>query len=187
MAERSAAEMHRFKTRLYALSLLVLSSLMAATTARADDIWIGIYQHDVTIAQTQFEAGQDIKAGWIGDPIEGLRAIGNPSPHLLLSKSLNGQADYAAVGISWTLGSKFYARPGIGVAINNGPHRAYRDGQRVDLGSPITFEPELAVGWRINERYRIEASWVHLSHATLFSQQNRGMDSMGLRLLVRLP
>lgn len=182
-----AVGIHWSKTRLYARSLLVLLSLMAATTARADDIWIGVYQHDVTIAQTRFETGQDIKAGWIGDPIEGLRAIGSPSPHLLISKSLSGQTDYAAVGINWTLGSRFYARPGIGLAVNNGPRRAYRHGQRVDLGSPITFEPELALGWRINERFRIEASWVHLSHATLFSRQNRGMDSMGLRLLVRLP
>ena len=80
-----------------------------------------------------------------------------------------------------------YLRPGIGLAVNDGPRRAYRKGKRVDLGSPITFEPELAAGWRINDRFAIEASWVHLSHATIFSRQNRGMDSMGVRLLYRLP
>ena len=167
--------------------LLWLSLLVWTPPARADDVWIGVYQHDVTIAQTRFESGQDIKAGWIGDPIEGLRVIGSPSPHVLISKSLKDETDYAAVGLNWTFGSKFYARPGIGIAVNNGPRRAFRGGRRVDLGSPVTFEPELALGWRISPRYRLEASWVHLSHATLFSRQNRGLDSMGVRFLVRLP
>lgn len=161
--------------------------VLAPTAAEADDVWVGIYRHDVTIAQTRFETGQDIKAGWIGDPIEGLKAIGRPAPHLLVSKSLKGQTDYAGAGLNWTLGSKIYMRPGIGLAINSGPRRAYRNGRRVDLGSRITFEPELALGWRMSERLRLEASWIHLSHATLFSRQNRGMDSMGVRLLVRLP
>lgn len=167
-------------------SVLALPLIIASTSARADDVWIGIYQHDVTIAQTRFESGQDIKAGWIGEPIEALRPIGSPAPHVLVSKSLKGQTDYAAIGVNWVFGSRFYARPGIGLAVNNGPRRAYRNGRRVDLGSPVTFEPELALGWRISEGYRLEASWVHLSHATLFSRQNRGMDSMGVRLLVRL-
>lgn len=157
------------------------------TPAKADQVWVGVYQHDVTIAQTKFETGQDIKAGWIGKPIEGMRKIGEPSPHVLVSKSLQGQTDYVAAGLNWTFGKILYVRPGIGIAVHNGPSRAYREGERVDLGSPITFEPELAAGWRINDELSLEASWIHLSHATLFSNQNRGMDSMGVRLLVRLP
>lgn len=161
--------------------------LTLGAPALADDFWAGVYQHDVTIAQTRFETGQDFKAGWIGEPIDALKAIGSPSPHLLLSKSLKGQTDYAAVGLNWTFGTRVYARPGIGLVVHNGPSRAVRNGRRVDLGSPVVFEPELALGWRISEKYRVEASWIHLSHATLFSAQNRGMDSMGVRLLVRLP
>ena len=64
---------------------------------------------------------------------------------------------------------------------------AVSNGRRVDLGSPVTFEPEAAVGWQASDRIAIEASWVHLSHATLFSKQNRGIDSLGVRLLVTLP
>jgi hypothetical protein len=155
--------------------------------AHADEVWIGVYQHDITLAQVRYETGQDLKAGWIGDPIDGLKAIGRPAPHVLVSKSLSGETDYVAAGLNWTLGSRLYLRPGIGLAVNNGPRPAVRNGRRVDLGSPITFEPELAVGWRIDDRLRVEASWIHLSHATLFSRQNRGMDSMGVRLLVHLP
>jgi lipid A 3-O-deacylase len=161
--------------------------LCAATPALADQVWAGFYDHDVTIAQTAFEGGYDIKAGWIGEPIGALRAIGGPAPHVLISKSLRGETDYVAAGVNWTFGTKFYARPGIGIAVHNGPSRAFRNDERVDLGSRVVFEPELALGWRLNRRFALEASWIHLSHATLFSEQNRGMDSMGVRLLVSLP
>lgn len=162
-------------------------ALTASTPVSADQLWIGGYRHDVTLAQERFEGGQDIKAGWIGERFEGLRKIGRPAPHLLVSKSLDGGTNYLAAGLNWTWGGRLYLRPGIGLAVNDGPRRAYRKGKRVDLGSPITFEPELAAGWRLNGRLAIEASWVHLSHATIFSRQNRGMDSMGVRLLYRLP
>lgn len=164
---------------------LVLAPAFPAP-ALADAVWLGAYQHDVTIAQEKFETGQDLKAGWISNPIDPLRAIGRPSPHLLVSKSLDGGTNYVAAGLNWTFGSRLYARPGIGIAVNDGPRRAFRNGRRVDLGSPITFESELALGWRIDDRLALEASWIHLSHATLFSHQNRGMDSMGLRIVVHL-
>lgn len=165
----------------------ILTALALAQPARADELWLGAYQHDVTLAQTRFETGADVKAGWIGERIDRLRVLGRPSPHLLISKSLNGSTDYIAAGLDWRVGSTLYARPGIGLAVHDGPARAYRKGRRVDLGSPVVFEPELAFGWRVSERLALEASWIHLSHATLFSRQNRGMDSWGVRLLVRLP
>ena len=164
-----------------------LALLALAAPVAAEELWLGVYDHDVTIAQTSFEGGADLKGGWIGDRIDRFAAIGRPAPHLLVSKSLDGATDYVAAGLNWTFGDAWYVRPGIGLAVNNGPSRAVRKGKRVDLGSPVTFEPEFAVGRRLSDRVAIEASWVHLSHAKLFSAQNRGMDSIGLRLLVRLP
>ncbi len=158
-----------------------------ASPAHADQLWLGFYDHDATFADEKFESGQDIKAGWIGEPIEALSAIGSPAPHVLLSAALDGGTDYAAVGLNWKFGGKLYFRPGIGLSVNNGPDRAFSNGRRVDLGSKVTFEPEAAVGWRISDRVAVEASWVHLSHATLFSKQNRGIDSLGVRLLFTLP
>lgn len=167
--------------------LAALAALPLASPAVADELWLGLYEHDITLAQTKFETGQDIKGGWIGEPIDGLRAIGRPSPHILLSKSLNGETNYAAAGLNWRFGKPLYVRPGIGIAVHDGPSRAVRKGRRVDLGSPVVFEPELGIGWRLSDDVALEASWIHLSHATLFSRQNRGMDSWGVRLLVRLP
>lgn len=161
-------------------------ALALATPAHADSFWAGVYQHDVTIAQSRFETGQDLKVGWIGDRLDALEGIGKPSPHILVSKSLNGATDYVAAGLDWKFGSTVYVRPGIGLAVHNGPSRAVRNGRRVDLGSPVLFEPELALGWRISLQVALEASWIHLSQATLFGRQNRGMDSMGIRLLMTL-
>ena len=168
------------------LALIAVAATLATSCARASDLWAGIYQHDVSLAQVRFETGQDLKVGWIGNRIDALRAIGRPSPHLVLSKSLSGGTNYAAAGLDWRFGTTLYVRPGIGIAVNDGPRRAYRKGRRVDLGSPVTFEPELAFGWRLSPRLALEASWIHLSHATLFSRQNRGMDSWGLRMLVHV-
>lgn len=170
-----------------ALLATTIVVVLATAPARADQLWIGVYEHDITLAQTAFENGQDIKFGWIGSRVDQLRALGRPAPHLLVSKSLNGGTDYAAAGLNWIFGRRLYVRPGIGIAVHNGPSRAIREGRRVDLGSPVLFEPELAFGWRIRRDVAVEASWIHLSHGTLFSRQNRGMDSWGVRLLVRLP
>jgi lipid A 3-O-deacylase len=167
-------------------AFLSILALAAPAPALADQVWLGLYQHDITTSETKFENGQDIKAGWMGAPLEGLRKIGAPSPHAIVSISLKGQTNYIAGGLDWTLGSTLYLRFGIGIAAHDGPRRAYRDGRRVDLGSPILFEPELAAGWRLNDRFAIEGSWIHLSHAKLFSHQNRGMDSGGVRLVYRL-
>lgn len=166
--------------------MTIVAGVTAASPARADQLWAGVYDHDATFANEKFESGADIKAGWIGEPIEALSAIGRPAPHVLLSAALDGGTDYAAVGLNWKFGRTFYLRPGIGLSVNNGPKRAVSNGRRVDLGSPVTFEPEAAVGWQVSARVAVEASWVHLSHATLFSKQNRGIDSLGMRLLVRL-
>ncbi len=52
----------------------------------------------------------------------------------------------------------------------------------IEFGSRVLFEPELAVGTQLNDRMTIEASWVHMSHAQLFSGQNPGIDNLGVRL-----
>ena len=166
---------------------LFLAAALVAAPALADDLWIGVYRHDVVLNSTRAAGGEDVKLGWIGAPIAALGAIGAPSPHLLVSKHLGGTTDYAAAGLDWTFGSRFYARPGFGLAVNDGHRPVYRHGERVDLGAPVTFEPELALGWRVGRRLRLEASWIHLSHAHLFAHQNHGLDSWGLRTLVRLP
>lgn len=165
-----------------------LAALVMTAPAHAEELWVGVYAHDVTpISATEFESGVDVQLGWRGKAFEALASIGRPAPYAFVGVNAGSGTDYAAAGLSWRWGSSVYVRPGIGIAIHDGPLYAVRKGRRVDLGSRVLFEPELAVGVQIKPRLAAELSWVHMSHATLFSRQNRGMDNIGVRLVWRLP
>jgi hypothetical protein len=109
-------------------------------------------------------------------------------PYIFGALNTAGQTDYAAVGLSARFGKTVYIRPGLGLAIHNGSAKTFQDpnNDKIDFGSRILFEPELAVGTQINRRLSIEASWVHMSHGQLFSHQNPGIDNLGVRLNLAL-
>lgn len=162
--------------------------LVAAGPARATELFAGGYAHGVDTPFTEeiFEGGADLQLGIRGDRIEALRFVGRPQPYLLGSLNSKGDTSFAAAGLSWKLGDRIYARPGIGLAIHDAPGRRLEGGRRTDFGSRVLAELELGVGWRASERLSVEASWVHLSHAQIFSNQNPGIDLWGVRLNWRL-
>jgi hypothetical protein len=165
--------------------MAVLALLMPAP-AFAGELFAGIYAHDVDlITRSGIEDGTDFELGWRGDRIAVLRQIGSPSPHVYISANSAGDTHFASAGLSWKFGRQLYARPGIGLAVHSGPGRFDPSGQRIYLGSPVLFAPELGVGVQVNDRISVEASWVHLSHATLFSRQNPGLDTIGVRINFR--
>ena len=165
--------------------LLFLLPLLVPAPAAAQELFGGLLAHDVhlPIDKGGFENGVDVELGWRGAPIRVLRGIGSPSPYVLASVVPSGGTHFAAAGLSWRIGSgPVFLRPGAGLAINSGSIPVYDvNGRRLDLGSRITFEPELGIGYRIGSRAAVEVVLVHLSHAQLFSRQNPGMDSVGLR------
>lgn len=165
------------------------SLLLFGSPAAADEIFVGVLAHDVETGLTKsgFEDGADIQVGWRGDRIRALSFIGSPSPHVFGSLSTAGDTHFAAAGISWRIGDRFFVRPGVGLAIHDGPGSVVPGDERIDFGSRILFAPEIGVGYRVTDRASIEASWVHLSHAQLFGRQNPGMDSIGVRLTYDLP
>jgi hypothetical protein len=157
----------------------------AAGPASAQEVFGGIYAHDVDtfLNKSGFEEGVDLQLGWRGAPLRSLP--GGPSPHAFLSLNSSGDTHFAAAGISWKIGRQLYVRPGIGLAVHTGPGRVVPGDDRIDFGSRILFAPEIGVGAQVSERVSIEASWVHLSHAQLFSRQNPGIDTIGVRLNYR--
>lgn len=169
------------------LLYLALPVLLFGSASHAAEIFGGAYVHDVHTPFTKSgqERGVDLQLGWRGGRITALSFIGSPSPHVMAVVNSAGDTDFAAAGLSWKLGTKVYVRPGIGLAIQDGPHRGRASPDRIDFGSRVVFEPELAVGIQAGRRTSVELSWVHLSHAQLFSHQNPGMDSFGLRLNYR--
>lgn len=127
----------------------------------------------------------DLHLGWRGDPMRALKVIGSPAPHVYVIANTAGNTNFAVAGIDWKIGGKVYVRPGIGLAVHDGPRRGHASPDRIDFGSRVLFAPELGLGMQTGKRSSLELSWVHFSHAQLFGRQNPGSDSFGVRLNFR--
>lgn len=161
------------------------AAALLATPASAQEIFGGVYAHDVdVITASGIERGVDVELGWRGERI--LPALGGPQPHVFVSVNSAGDTHFAAAGVSWKLGNPVYVRPGIGIAVHTGPDHYDPARRRIWFGSRVLFEPEIAVGYQVTDRVSVEASWVHLSHATLFNRNNPGIDTIGVRLNFKL-
>ncbi|PSJ41989.1 acyloxyacyl hydrolase [Allosphingosinicella deserti] len=166
------------------LSVAALGTVACtASPVDAQELFGGIYAHDVETRLNlsgNVEQGVDLQLGWRGARIRGLRPLGSPSPYGFVSLNSAGDTHFAAAGLSWKVGKRIYLRPGIGLAVHSGPRRPGPD--RIDFGSRILFAPEFGIGFRLGPRTSAEASWVHLSHATLLGDQNPGIDTIGVRI-----
>lgn len=170
------------------LLLLAAPLALAASPAAADELYGGVYAHGVDTPFTfdTGERGGAVQAGYRFDKIEALSVIGSPQPYVFASLNTAGDTSFAGAGLSWKaeLGP-VYLRPGVGLVIHDAPSVRVDEatGIRTDLGSRVLFEPEIALGVNLSQRWSVEASWVHISNARVFnSKQNPGIDAMGVRL-----
>jgi hypothetical protein len=161
--------------------------LLAATPAHAGEVFGGVYKHAVDTPLSLGggeEKGVDLQLGyrWSGVGGTGLQ------PYAFGSLNSAGDTHFAAAGLSYRFGTQVYVRPGVGIAVHTGSARNFNrpDNGKIEFGSRVLFEPELALGVQVNEQASLEASWVHLSHAQLFGNQNPGIDNIGVRLNWRL-
>ena len=174
--------------KLSILTGLALIAATAATPARAGELFGGLYVHGVNTPLSlggSPEGGLDIQLGYRGGPIIPGTKL---EPYAFGALNTKGDTSYAAAGLAWKFGDRVYVRPGVGIAIHNGSDAKYDNpfNRKVEFGSRILFEPELGIGARVSERMTVEASWVHMSHATLFGGQNPGIDNIGARLNFKL-
>lgn len=167
---------------------VLLALVLAASPAQASELFGGLLAHDVNTPLTAggLESGVDIELGWRGGRIRALGLIGAPSAYVFASAHSRGDTHFAAAGLSWRIGGRLFARPGLGLAVHTRSSHGVANGFRTDLGSRVLLEPELGLGLQLGDRVAIEATWVHVSHAQLLSRQNPGMDSIGLRLTFAL-
>ncbi len=171
------------------LRFLILGSLAsaAAAPALAGEIFGGLYVHDVDTPLTHsgIEGGIDAQLGYRWDP---LMNENGPQPYVFAAVNSAGETNYAAAGMSFKIGDKFFLRPGLGIAVHTGSAANFDhpNHDHIDFGSRILFEPEIGAGFRISDSATIEASWVHMSHAQIFGEQNPGIDNFGARLSWRL-
>jgi lipid A 3-O-deacylase len=168
---------------------LLLAAAAVPSAARAGELFGGLYVHDVKLPTdlSGIEPGADIMLGYRGGTI--LKPLGAAlQPYVFGAVNTAGKTNYGAVGLSarFDIGKSFFIRPGLGLAIQSGSAARHFRTDRIAFGSRVLFEPELGIGTRINDRLSIEASWVHMSHATLFSHENPGIDNLGVRLTLGL-
>ena len=168
------------------LTLLLAASVALPTAASAQEVFGGVYAHAVgtklSLGSSR-ESGADVQIGYRGGklfPKLGLQ------PYVFGAVNSKGDTSYAAAGLSWKFGDRFYVRPAVGLAIHNGSTKDFIVADRIAFGSRILFEPELGIGARINDRLSLEASWVHLSHGQVFGGQNPGIDNIGARINLKL-
>ena len=114
-----------------------------------------------------------------------------------------GRTSFASIGAEWrqhVLRGRLYGQVGIGLTIHDGyrftpdpfqPGLPVGEAQRrygiyrkhTSFGSQVLFNPNASLGVRLNARWAVEATWEHFSHRQLFSEQNPGIDHLGLRLV----
>jgi hypothetical protein len=161
--------------------------LLATAPAAAQEVFGGLFAHDVPtrITLSGQEGGADVQVGWRGRRFSGLSEIGSPSAQAYVSVNTAGDTNFAAAGLSWKIGDRFYLRPAISLAVHDGPGEFEAPPDRIDFGSRVLFVLEGGLGARLNERWSVEASVVHLSHGTIFSAHNPGSDNFGVRVNYR--
>ena len=168
---------------------LVATAAAVAQPAHAGELFGGVYVHDVRLPtdKSGLENGMDLQLGVRGQAFASVLG-GKLQPYVFGALNTAGETSYAAAGVSlrFPLAKALFIRPGLGLAIHNGSAAEFYRTDRIAFGSRVLFEPELGIGTQINDRLSVEASWVHMSHATLFSRENPGIDNLGVRLNFRL-
>ena len=166
------------------LCSILVASLALPGVAAADELFGGIYVHDVKtpLDRSGIEDGLDVMIGWRGARI-GRTPL---QPYACGGLNTAGETNYAAVGLSARIGDTIFIRPGLGIAVHTGSAGKHFRNDRIAFGSRVLFAPELGIGARLNRRLSVEASWVHMSHAQLFGRENPGMDNLGMRMTLGL-
>jgi len=166
------------------LAIAALTALFATSPAHAGDLFGGVYVHDVKLPtdKSGLEQGVDFQVGYRGGGF-----LHTPlQPYGFVAVNSAGDTSYAAVGLSAKFGGAIYIRPGLGLAVHTGSAGKFYRLDKIAFGSRVLFEPELAIGTQLAPRISVEASWVHMSHAQLFSHENPGIDNLGVRLNLKI-
>lgn len=122
-----------------------------------------------------------------------------------LQINADGRTSFGSVGAEWrqhVLKGRLYGQVGIGLTVIDGysftpdpfqpglsrdealrRYSIYRS--RTSFGSKVLFNPNASIGVNLGPRWAVELAWEHYSHRQLFSDQNPGIDNLGIRLVHR--
>jgi len=175
----------------------------APVRASAGEVFAGVFDHGLFV-EPGVEHGADLVLGYRTAPLRRWTWLARPEAQLFVSANTEVSTHFAAVGLSWPLtiayGGRLYVRPGFGVAYTTGAadvgnsedpsagpaeraRRLHLARTRIDFGSKVLFEEELAFGYRFAPRWALEAAYTHLSNGQILHRgKNQGLDDVGLRV-----
>lgn len=182
--------------------------ILFTMTAAAGELRFGLVVHDingVTAGNDGKESGTAVNVEYLWEPLEGPRWWLGPRPYLGTNLHLEGKTSFAGGGLLWRvgLGERWRLDLGLGLAVHDGeteipkthPNLLPEENQRridknlhhIQFGNRLLVRENLALGYRLNERWSAEVFYEHFSHGSLLSDSsNEGLDNGGVRLTRRL-
>lgn len=184
-----------------ALAPGVLLAALSAGPTVGGELFAGVYDHGLS-TPPGLEHGADLVFGYRTAPVERLTWLAKPSVGVFVSANSSVPTDSVAVNLNWplTFFGRFYVRPAFGLAYTTGQanigdpgdtaasagaraRRLHLSQTRIDFGSHVLFEEEVAVGYRLDRHWAVELSYMHLSNGEILHRGvNQGLDDAGLRV-----
>ena len=196
------------KTVLLAAAAAAAALLAAAAPASADELFLGGLYHDagVGFSGTPHEEGiDDVEFGYRTKRFDNLWWLAKPYFYGKAEVNTGGRTSFYTVGIELRKHAflpGLYGAFGLGVSAVDGYNQypSYTDPTLTDaqrarnleinrdykaMGSDVVFNPNFSVGYELNARWSVEATWDHYSHAGLLGDRNPGMDNFGGRIVYK--
>jgi lipid A 3-O-deacylase len=156
----------------------VCYSIFLAHFAKADEIRIGLMQHDLGgNFKQRYEKGQNLIAEYIfNEEYKFLYGL----PHIGTSINSKGYTSSVYTGLTWRYQflEVMFAEITFGGAVNNGETK--KDKKRRSIGSNLIFRESFSLGVNLAANHSLSLMIDHMSNADL-APPNPGLTDVGIR------
>jgi hypothetical protein len=172
-----------------ALCLPTWHAVRAEEVVAPPRLVLGVLAHDYGPISDRYESGVDINVELQWTPrAAAWRWLGWPQLRLGLTPSFAGETSivYGDLAYEGALGGRSFIAGSLGLALHNGPLHQ-KDTERCtgasDCGFGSRVLPHLSIelGYRWGADQFISVYLDHVSHLGLLSEENEGIDHLGLR------
>ena len=117
-----------------------------------------------------------------------LKKIGSPKPILGLTQTSTGGSSlyYGGITWDWNMTENWFVTGTTGIAYTNGlkklPKGQVATGdKKIQFGSQWLHRGAIELGWNFYGNDTISLMFSHVSHGSMLSDKNHGMDEFGIR------
>lgn len=108
--------------------------------------------------------------------------IGGARPNFGGVISFSGHESFLHAGLNWQYqfgDSPWFVEAGLGLAVHNGYMSSAPAGYR-NLGCPVLAQWQYGVGYDVNDKVTVSATWKHISGVVFNCSPNDGINTFGL-------